>query len=163
MRPTWPGASRSGHSRETRHWVRYVITFRRPRRAITNRPTSPSTCCRVSMKRRGTASAATNGRATRRSAVAPRQPWTNISLPTFDLRSEIERYLTELQRRNQSAHTVRNYRSDLERFAEYFTPAPDEWDVLGFREWLGHLYEQELDAITIRRKLAVVRSFFRFL
>ncbi len=84
-------------------------------------------------------------------------------MPTFDLKSEIERYLTELQRRNQSVHTVRNYRTDLERFAEYFTPAPDEWDVLGFREWLGHLYEQELDTITIRRKLAVVRSFFRFL
>jgi integrase/recombinase XerC len=31
------------------------------------------------------------------------------------------------------------------------------------REWLAHLHERKLQAVTIRRKLAAVRAFFRFL
>ena len=36
-------------------------------------------------------------------------------------------------------------------------------DALAIREWLGHLYEQRLTAVSMRRKLAAVRSFFKFL
>jgi integrase/recombinase XerC len=86
-----------------------------------------------------------------------------------ELRRQIEAYLADLALRNSSEHTLRNYRIDLEAFAAYFTPpeaeppAPPEFDTLAIREWLGHLYEQNLSAVTIRRKIAAVRSLFTFM
>jgi integrase/recombinase XerC len=85
-----------------------------------------------------------------------------------ELAAEIDRFLDELRRENASAHTLRNYASDLAQFREYFTidgntPSVGEIDALAIREWLGHLYEQELTAVSMRRKLAAVRSFFKFL
>jgi integrase/recombinase XerC len=86
-----------------------------------------------------------------------------------ELSGQIERFLEELRRQNASAHTVRNYASDLEQFLAYFTipdkpkPSVDDVDALAVREWLGHLYERQLTAISMRRKLAAVRSFFKFL
>ncbi len=35
--------------------------------------------------------------------------------------------------------------------------------MLALREWLGHLYGRNLNALSMRRKLAAVRSFLRFL
>lgn len=81
----------------------------------------------------------------------------------------IDRYLGELHRENASAHTIRNYASDLEQFREYFSPpnaappAPADVDARRLREWLTSLYDRKLDPISIRRKLAAVRSFFQFL
>ena len=86
-----------------------------------------------------------------------------------ELAAAIERYLGELSRENASVHTIRNYASDLEQFREYFSPpntqppAPASMDARLLREWLTSLYERRLDAISIRRKLAAVRSFFQFL
>ena len=86
-----------------------------------------------------------------------------------DLAGQIERFLEELRRQNASAHTVRNYASDLEQFLSYFAiedkprPTVEGIDALAVREWLGHLYEQRLTAVSMRRKLAAVRSFFKFL
>jgi len=77
--------------------------------------------------------------------------------------------LDELRRQNASEHTVRNYASDLEQFLAYFAipgkpkPALDDIDALAIREWLGHLYEQRLTAVSMRRKLASVRSLYKFL
>jgi integrase/recombinase XerC len=42
-------------------------------------------------------------------------------------------------------------------------PAPSEFDVLKIREWLASLYDHKLTAVSVRRKLAAVRVFFRFL
>ncbi len=42
-------------------------------------------------------------------------------------------------------------------------PALEDIDALAIREWLGHLYEQRLTAVSMRRKLASVRSLFKFL
>ncbi len=86
-----------------------------------------------------------------------------------ELAERIESYLAELRRENVSAHTLRNYASDLEQFLEYFSPpgeeppAPAKIELLAIREWLGDLYRRKLSAITIRRKLAALRSFFQFL
>jgi integrase/recombinase XerC len=86
-----------------------------------------------------------------------------------DLEYHIGRFLDELRRNNVSPHTVAAYGSDLAQFLEYFSPpgteppAPAGFDVWGIREWLGHLYTQKLSAISIRRKLAALRAFFRFL
>jgi integrase/recombinase XerC len=86
-----------------------------------------------------------------------------------DLAREIQRFVEDLRRQNASEHTIRNYASDLEQFLSYFTipgkpkPAVDEIDVLAVREWLGRLYQQRLTAVSMRRKLAAVRSLFKFL
>jgi integrase/recombinase XerC len=86
-----------------------------------------------------------------------------------DLAAHINRYLDQLRRENASEHTIRNYASDLDHFLAYFTPpggeppSAQQFDSLAFREWMGHLYQQNLSPVTMRRKLAAIRSFFRFL
>jgi integrase/recombinase XerC len=86
-----------------------------------------------------------------------------------ELEQAVDRYLADLRLKNGSPHTLRNYSSDLRDFLEYFSPpggdppAPRAITALELREWLGSLYERGLDAVSSRRKLAVVRSLFRFL
>jgi integrase/recombinase XerC len=86
-----------------------------------------------------------------------------------DLAGAIGRFMGELARRNESENTIRNYSADLRDFTNYFTPpesgppALAEFDLLALREWLAHLYDREHKPATIRRKLASVRAFFRFL
>jgi integrase/recombinase XerC len=86
-----------------------------------------------------------------------------------ELQAGIERYLAELARQNVSVHTLRNYGTDLAQLLFYFSPpgteppAPGRIDSLQLREWLGDLYDRGLSVISIRRKLAAVRSLFKFL
>lgn len=86
-----------------------------------------------------------------------------------ELAGAIDRYLADLRVKNASPHTLRNYTSDLRELLAYFSPpggeppAPRAITPLDLREWLGSLYERGLDAVSSRRKLAVVRSLFRFL
>ncbi len=81
----------------------------------------------------------------------------------------IKDFLEERSRRNDSPHTLRNYGADLEEFLAYFSPPNSEppplaaIDLLSLREWLGHLYDRGQKPATIRRKLASLRSLFRFL
>lgn len=90
-------------------------------------------------------------------------------MPESELAQAAGRYLADLRVKNASPHTLRNYGSDLRDFLEYFSPpgadppSPAAISPLDLREWLGSLYQRGLDAISIRRKLAVVRSLFRFL
>ncbi len=85
------------------------------------------------------------------------------------LGDQIQEFLAQLERENASAHTVRNYASDLRQFLEYFTapeggaPEPERFTNLDLREWMGSLHEAKLSAVSIRRKLAAVRSLFKFL
>lgn len=86
-----------------------------------------------------------------------------------ELAGHISLFLDELRRQNASEHTIRNYASDLDQFLAYFAipdetpPTVEQIDALAIREWLGHLYEQRLTAVSMRRKLAAVRSLFKFL
>ncbi|MBX5496392.1 MAG: site-specific integrase, partial [Bryobacteraceae bacterium] len=86
-----------------------------------------------------------------------------------ELALQIERYLEALRHENVSPHTVRSYGADLAQLLAYFTPPggeppdPREIDALAIREWLGSLYREGLNSVSIRRKLAAVRSFFKFL
>lgn len=85
------------------------------------------------------------------------------------IRDCISKYLAELVRLGASAHTVRNYGSDLEQFATYFeppgetAPAIEELDTPLLREWLASLYDNGLNVVSVRRKLAAVRAMFHFL
>ncbi|MBX9600721.1 MAG: tyrosine recombinase XerC [Bryobacteraceae bacterium] len=105
-----------------------------------------------------------------RSAAARSKRWTSTwRVSVSELPAGIERYLAELARQNASDHTLRNYRSDLEQFLSYFSPEgsscphPAAIDALMIREWLGSLYDRNLTAVSIRRKLAAVRSLYAFL
>ncbi len=86
-----------------------------------------------------------------------------------ELANQIDGYLDQLRRENASEHTLRNYSSDLTQFLDYFTPPgtepppPAQIDLLMLREWLGDLYRQKLSAVTMRRKLAAIRSLFNFM
>lgn len=86
----------------------------------------------------------------------------------------MERYLGYLRyEKNASPHTIRNYASDLEQFRSYLMPPAEagtkprelalrEIDNLKIREFLGHLYARRVEKSSIARKLAALRSFFKF-
>src|SRR5918995_4248967 len=87
----------------------------------------------------------------------------------------IEQFLEHLRyERNVSAHTLRNYASDLEQFLDFLAPldqasgkrnTPDisEIDHLTIREWLASLHSAQKRKASIARKLAALRTFFQFL
>jgi len=90
------------------------------------------------------------------------------------LSSWIEKFLEYLRyQRNASAHTIRNYASDLEQFYSFLTIAPDgsprpapdldQIDNLTIREFLGELYQRSNKKSSVARKLATLRSFMKFL
>ena len=76
--------------------------------------------------------------------------------------------------RNVSAHTLRNYESDLQQFIDYLLPAnakpkqalaPNlkQIDHITIREWLSALHSDRKKKSSIARKLAALRTFFQFL
>jgi integrase/recombinase XerC len=85
------------------------------------------------------------------------------------MKKAIEKFLAYLHSvRNASAHTLRNYASDLEQFQTYLNP-PDsppaelkEIDHRVIREYLGYLHDHKLQKSSMARKLAVLRSFLKF-
>lgn len=88
----------------------------------------------------------------------------------------LEAFLEYLRvERHYSTHTLRNYRSDLETFfrslpppaktlKEAASPEPSAVpaDYLKIREYLGRLYAARRKPTTIARKLAALRSFYRY-
>ena len=83
----------------------------------------------------------------------------------------IEQFLEHLRyERNVSAHTLRNYSSDLEQFLNFLTadgkrkaPEVSQIDHLTIREWLASLHTDQKKKSSIARKLAALRTFFQFL
>jgi integrase/recombinase XerC len=85
------------------------------------------------------------------------------------MKNAIERFLAYLKAvRNASPHTLRNYRMDLEQFLQYLSPpgAPEvrltDIDHRVIREYLGHLHDRQLQKRSMARKLAALRSLFKF-
>ena len=70
--------------------------------------------------------------------------------------------------RNSSPHTIRSYQNDLEQFLAFLTPpgtpmpAPQEVTHVMIREFIAHLHDLKLEKSTIARKLAAIRSFFKY-
>jgi len=81
----------------------------------------------------------------------------------------IAKYLEYLQSvKNSSPHTVLNYRRDLEQFLVYLSPPGVRPPGLAgvthplIREFVAHLHDQGLQKSSIARKLAALRSFFKY-
>ena len=70
--------------------------------------------------------------------------------------------------RNASEHTIRSYENDLSQFLTFLTPpgtpmpAPTDVTHLMIREFVAHLHDLKLEKSSIARKLAAIRSFFKF-
>lgn len=83
------------------------------------------------------------------------------------MRQATDSFLNYLKfERNYSPHTVKNYRRDLDEFVEYLaSPAvrPTDVDHITLRDFLGHLHQKGNQKSSVARKLAALRSFFRFL
>jgi integrase/recombinase XerC len=84
----------------------------------------------------------------------------------------VEEYLTYLRaERDASVHTLRNYRVDLEQFLSFLRertpgeplPGPAGIDHLIIRGFLARLAGARLARASVARKLAALRSLFRFL
>jgi integrase/recombinase XerC len=88
------------------------------------------------------------------------------------VQAAVEEYIRYLRaERDASEHTLRNYRSDLAQFLAFLrrqaqggaVPTPGAVDHLSIRSFLAHLHGKDLAKSSVARKLAVLRSFFRFL
>src|SRR5260370_26702830 len=83
--------------------------------------------------------------------------------------SAVKQFLIYLRAvRNSSPHTIRSYDNDLGQFLTFLTPPgatmPPPQDVthLMIREFMAHLHDLNLEKSSIARKLAAIRSFFKF-
>src|SRR5215208_5500098 len=90
----------------------------------------------------------------------------------------MEEYLDRFEQhlkyeRNVSVHTLRNYMSDLQQFYDYLCPIQRdgnrrqvdvrEIDHITIREYLSIFYKDNHKKTSIARKLATLRTFFKFL
>ncbi len=85
------------------------------------------------------------------------------------MEAAVKQYLNYLRSvRNASPHTIRNYETDLVQFISFLTPpgtstpSPQEVTHLMIREFIAHLHDSDLEKSSIARKLAAIRSFFKF-
>jgi len=73
-------------------------------------------------------------------------------------------FLRHLRERNASAHTIKAYSGDLEKFSAYAgSRGWKELDHMAIRGFLSQLYEQGLGKTSVARSLAALRSLYRWL
>ena len=77
----------------------------------------------------------------------------------------IEKFIRYLEiERNASKHTLINYSVDLKSLSEFLKEEPiEKIDYISLRRYLAHIKEQNLSKVSIARKIASIRSFFKFL
>jgi integrase/recombinase XerC len=93
----------------------------------------------------------------------------DIAVRQGEMDSAVKQFLTYLRSvRNSSPHTIRSYENDLGQFITFLTPpgtampAPQEVTHLMIREFVAHLHDLKLEKSSIARKLAAIRSFFKY-
>lgn len=77
----------------------------------------------------------------------------------------IDKFINYLNiEKNASEHTILNYSIDLRDFAAFLGEAGvDSVNYLFLRKYLAHMKEKNYSKRTVARKLATLRSFFKFL
>ena len=76
----------------------------------------------------------------------------------------VEQFLSQMTaEQNISVHTVRAYREDLLTFFDFVKKEPASVDNLDIRDYMTSLYMKGLTKTTTGRKLAAIRSFYRYL
>lgn len=84
------------------------------------------------------------------------------------MKEAIAKYLEYLKTKNSSPHTISNYGKDLRQFLEFLSPpdsAPPSLRAVNhgmIREFVSHLHDHGLEKSSIARKLAALRSFFKY-
>lgn len=85
------------------------------------------------------------------------------------MKNAATKFLTYLQSvKNSSPHTISNYGKDLNQFLVYLTPPESEPPALAgvdhkiIREFVAYLHDQGLEKSSVARKLAALRSFFKY-
>lgn len=85
------------------------------------------------------------------------------------MKEAIAKFLEYLRTvKNSSPHTVSNYGKDLQQFLAYLFPPSagavslKEVNHGMIREFVGHLHDHGLEKSSIARKLAALRSFFKY-
>ena len=85
------------------------------------------------------------------------------------MQSAVERFLQYLRvERNASAYTLKSYREDLTALMEYLTdlrglcPEPSSLTTIDLRGYVSALHEAGYAKSTVARRLASLRSFFKF-
>lgn len=85
------------------------------------------------------------------------------------MKTAIEKYFEYLRSvRNASPHTIINYENDLRQFVSFLSPPGVKPPALEgvthhvIREFVGHLHDLGLEKSSVARKLAALRSFFKY-
>jgi integrase/recombinase XerC len=85
------------------------------------------------------------------------------------MKEKIEKFIRYLRyERNVSPETIREYRRDMEQFADFLAPpgtkAPSLADIDHriVREYVGSMYDRKLERASVARRLASLRTFFKF-
>jgi integrase/recombinase XerC len=85
------------------------------------------------------------------------------------MKEKIEKFIQYLRyERNVSPQTIREYRRDMQQFAEFLAPPGTKAPALGdvdhriVREYVGSMYDRKLQRASVARRLASLRTFFKF-
>ena len=80
------------------------------------------------------------------------------------MKKQIDNFLDYLRaERAVSPHTLKAYTQDLKEFDAFVDKKPKNIDNLDIRTFLASLYHRNLKKSSISRKLASIRSFFKYL
>ena len=80
------------------------------------------------------------------------------------MKEYIDKFIRYLEfERSVSVHTLRAYKKDLEKFFEYVKTEPDKVDMIDVRGFIAEQIKSGLNKTTVSRRLASIRSFFKFL
>lgn len=85
------------------------------------------------------------------------------------MKQSVEKFLQYMGSvKNSSPHTILNYGKDLSQFLDYLSPPGAQPPALTaithtiIREFVGHMHDQGLEKSSIARKLAALRSYFKY-
>lgn len=82
------------------------------------------------------------------------------------MEKHIAAFLEALRNRALSEHTISNYELDLHGFASFLAvrnASVEAIDHVFVRDYLNYLYQRKLQKSSVARKLACLRTFFKFL